>query len=48
MSRHRARFLIGVAAAFVAFVPAISAQHPAVAPGPKAKPESVTVVAGAL
>ena len=46
MNRHRARFAVGITAAFVAFVPAIPAQHPAVAPTSKAKPESVTVVAG--
>ena len=41
------RFAIGVAASVVAFTPTLGAQdHPAIAPNPKAKVESVTVIAG--
>ena len=46
MIRHRARVAIGIAASVVAFPMTSSAQGSAVAASPKAKAESVTVVAG--
>jgi hypothetical protein len=43
---NRVRLVTSVAASFVVFAPAASAQHAGPPPAAKAKPESVTVVAG--